>query len=282
MAKIKLGPLVEQISGSVGGVTFRRTKSGDQVYVQPPPLQHVSTRQRELRGYFAAAVQAWTGLSAGARSVWINGVKTISRPDNIGPSRAMSARDFFLQWAVTVLEGEPDYDLTDTFFGQFGYGFISHYACIPGEPDGVMVIAPSSTIYPPKPSPINIRSDSVYIGIGAPLQPAGSPASYPTRSLPRRWVKLWPQRGYTGNYKTMNLYKPLIAALTGWPGTDPAILTEQLITRDVWIRYKSVMEHVIYDSGPVPLFSAPTSGGIQVPVYYPAILPNPSAEWNPS
>lgn len=70
MARIKLGPVITDISGSVGGATFQRGRFGHIMRSRPLPLDKNTTLQQRTRASVVKAQTFWQALPSAERLQW--------------------------------------------------------------------------------------------------------------------------------------------------------------------------------------------------------------------
>ena len=70
MARVKFSPIVTDIAGSIGGITFQRNKFGNTMRQKPLPLNPASDAQYNVRQKIAAIQAAWRALSDADRLQW--------------------------------------------------------------------------------------------------------------------------------------------------------------------------------------------------------------------
>ena len=70
MARIKLGPLVTDIAGSIGGATFQRSRFGMTMRAKPLPLYSETPAQYLIRRLIVFLQYSWQGLSDAQRLQW--------------------------------------------------------------------------------------------------------------------------------------------------------------------------------------------------------------------
>ena len=70
MARVTYGPLVTELSGKLGGVTFQRNASGPIARLTPNPVVNPSPRQAPYENNFAILVAYWPTLSDSAKNSW--------------------------------------------------------------------------------------------------------------------------------------------------------------------------------------------------------------------
>lgn len=70
MARVKFSPIVTDIAGSVGGVTFQRNKFGNTMREKPLPLNPATSAQYNVRQKMITIQQAWQDLTDAQRLQW--------------------------------------------------------------------------------------------------------------------------------------------------------------------------------------------------------------------
>lgn len=70
MARVKLSPLLTEISGSIGGITIQRNKFGLSIRQKPIPLDKFTPAQAVIRAHIATIQAAWQDLTAAERLQW--------------------------------------------------------------------------------------------------------------------------------------------------------------------------------------------------------------------
>ncbi|MBA7673689.1 hypothetical protein ES703_81892 [subsurface metagenome] len=70
MARIKLGPVVTDISGSIGGITIQRSKFGLTMRSKPLPVLSATAAQLSIRSKMRIIQNAWRALSDAQRLQW--------------------------------------------------------------------------------------------------------------------------------------------------------------------------------------------------------------------
>lgn len=70
MARIKLGPLVTNIAGSIGGATFQRSRFGMTMRAKPLPLYSETSAQYLIRRLIVFLQYSWQDLTDAQRLQW--------------------------------------------------------------------------------------------------------------------------------------------------------------------------------------------------------------------
>lgn len=90
MAKIKLGPIAAQISGSIAGTVFSRNRAGWYARTRAIPTNPNTNAQQAIRGLFATTSQAWAALTVSQRAAWENWANQNLITDVLGDEIQMS------------------------------------------------------------------------------------------------------------------------------------------------------------------------------------------------
>lgn len=70
MARIKLGPVVTDIAGSIGGMTIQRSRWGLTARQKPLPLRSLTPAQYNVRQIIRSLQQSWQDLTDAQRLQW--------------------------------------------------------------------------------------------------------------------------------------------------------------------------------------------------------------------
>ncbi|GAG93436.1 unnamed protein product, partial [marine sediment metagenome] len=70
MARIKLGPLITDISGSIGMATIQRNRFGHTLRLKPLPKKSSTSAQYNVRLYIITIQKAWQALDDDQRLQW--------------------------------------------------------------------------------------------------------------------------------------------------------------------------------------------------------------------
>lgn len=95
MAKIKLGTIVTDISGKVGGNVFAKNKAGAYIRRKSTISNPQSVAQMLVRGVFASLSQGWRNLSDVNRQSWIDGAANFMRMNVFGDNVKLSGKALF-------------------------------------------------------------------------------------------------------------------------------------------------------------------------------------------
>ncbi len=117
MAVIKLGSIVTDIAGSIGGTTFRRTSTGHAVYNkqgrQVKSAFAKASRKNELGNIFSN----WYNLSDREREQWAKNASTYPLKDKFGNTKYLTGRQLYTKLNAQLLpaNGTSDVNSFDPF-----------------------------------------------------------------------------------------------------------------------------------------------------------------------
>jgi hypothetical protein len=111
MAKIKLGAMVGQVSGSVGCETYSHNRFGTYTRLRSIPVQPNTAAQLLRRAVLSARSSAWGALLAANRKSWAVWAQNNPMVDKLGDKRILSGHMAYVQ-CNTRLEalGWPTFD----------------------------------------------------------------------------------------------------------------------------------------------------------------------------
>jgi len=95
MAKIKLGAIVSEISGKLGGHVFSKNRGGAYMRTKTTPLNPQTAYQAAVRGIFASISAGWSDLTEAQRTSWRDKVSVFSRTDVFGDLRNPSGKALY-------------------------------------------------------------------------------------------------------------------------------------------------------------------------------------------
>lgn len=103
MAKIKLGPMVGQASGSIGAVTFSHNRSGTYTRRRAIPVTSVTTYALAAKAAFSAASTYWQTLSLAKRNAWAAWASNNPITDRLGDQQLLSANAAYISLNARML-----------------------------------------------------------------------------------------------------------------------------------------------------------------------------------
>ncbi len=142
MARIKLGAFITEISGSLGGQSIQKNRSGISLKTKVNNVDQATHAQLEQRSIMLAVQNAWRSLSDEQRKAWhfsIDFFKAISFKDS---SVQLSGRELFIRWNILLLTAgfsivqNPDFESSyeiDSDFSLYADDF-SFFAVFDSDP----------------------------------------------------------------------------------------------------------------------------------------------------
>lgn len=96
MAVVKFGPLVSAVSGSVGGVTFSKTRTANVARLWRAPTNKRTTRQMGIRRALSRASSRWfDALTDSQRSMWESYAATCEFTNPLGESYFLTGHQMY-------------------------------------------------------------------------------------------------------------------------------------------------------------------------------------------
>lgn len=103
MAKIKLGAIAGQISGSVGTWTFAHNRGGSYVRLRSNPLIHTSEYAMNAKARLALVSRAWANLTDSQRISWQGWANTYPITDTLGDKRILTGHQAYIKLNSRIL-----------------------------------------------------------------------------------------------------------------------------------------------------------------------------------
>ncbi len=100
MAIFKKGPLVSDISGTLGGINFVNSKGSPVMRRLIRQVNKRTTRQVNHRIKIRQIIRAWRGLSEPDKRSWITTAQTVPRPNRLGIPRFYSGYQLYLTYML--------------------------------------------------------------------------------------------------------------------------------------------------------------------------------------
>lgn len=94
---VKLGPLIAEARGSIGGATAARNRYGAYFRNRTKPVDPSSAKQNTQRTHCASAVSAWRSLTAAGRDLWNAKSLVTDFTNRIGESFHPSGMNLFIR-----------------------------------------------------------------------------------------------------------------------------------------------------------------------------------------
>lgn len=106
MARIKLGPVVTDIAGSIGGATIQRNKFGYSMRSKPLPLYSQTPSQYNVRSKIASLQYSWQSLTDSQRLQWNRFLDFSGQTIRRDRSILLSGQTLYLKYQVyRLLQG---------------------------------------------------------------------------------------------------------------------------------------------------------------------------------
>lgn len=143
MANIKLGSIITEIQGSVGGSTFRRTPRGVILYnkqgTQIKSAFATASRKNQLGNVFAA----WQNLSHEEQKYWNEQATLYPQKNKFGSVVYLTGRQFFTKLSAQMLPAQVPVQISP-LDDRLSTSILQNIACIPGSDE--LTIAFDTTI----------------------------------------------------------------------------------------------------------------------------------------
>lgn len=95
MANIKLGAIITDIAGSIGGTTFRRTPAGIIAYNKQGTQIKSAFAKNSVKNKLGAILGAWNNLEETDKNFWIDKATLYTFPDKFGTLKNLTGRQFY-------------------------------------------------------------------------------------------------------------------------------------------------------------------------------------------
>ena len=103
MANIKLGAIITDIAGSVGGSTFRRTPAGIILYNKQGTQIKSAFAKNSVKNKLGAILSAWNFLSTEEKDFYIDKATLYTFPNKFGTMRNLTGRQFYTKLNAQML-----------------------------------------------------------------------------------------------------------------------------------------------------------------------------------
>lgn len=95
MATFKLGALITDVAGSIGGTTIRRTPNGHTMYNKQGRQVKSAFAEKSKRVQLSSVFSSWARLSAAEQSTWQELAVLYPQRDKFGGLKQLTARQFY-------------------------------------------------------------------------------------------------------------------------------------------------------------------------------------------
>jgi hypothetical protein len=103
MARIKLGPVITDIAGSIGGITIQRNRWGITARKKPLPLRSETVAQYNIRRMIIELQASWQNLTDDQRRQWDRFVDFSGQTIRRDRSIRMSGHSIYLKYQLFLL-----------------------------------------------------------------------------------------------------------------------------------------------------------------------------------
>lgn len=97
MAKIRLGGLVGQISGSIASQTYSHNRYGQYVRNRSVPVKATSSYAMQAKAWLSQASQAWQNLTSDEQRAWFSWAETNPITDSFGEKRVLTGHAAYVK-----------------------------------------------------------------------------------------------------------------------------------------------------------------------------------------
>jgi hypothetical protein len=111
MANIKLGAIITNIAGSVGGSTFRRTPAGIILYNKQRQQIKSAFSKRAVKNRLGAILSSWSLLDGATRSDWEDLAPLYPQKNKFGDDVVLSGRQFYTKLNAQLIPVNQSVDL---------------------------------------------------------------------------------------------------------------------------------------------------------------------------
>jgi hypothetical protein len=96
MARIQLGGIITSISGSIGGFTFQRNRSGNIVRLRGGTFKASTIKQTQSQSNHTTLIAQWQGLSLAEKDLWNIFALTYTKIDKFGNTKTLTGINWFM------------------------------------------------------------------------------------------------------------------------------------------------------------------------------------------
>lgn len=95
MARIVYGGIITELTGSIGGFTFQRNRSGTIVRLRPTGQKKVSDIQTEKQALHTTILANWQGLSLANKTLWNDFASLHTKTNSFGQTKTLSGLNWY-------------------------------------------------------------------------------------------------------------------------------------------------------------------------------------------
>jgi hypothetical protein len=123
MANIKLGAIITDIAGSVGGSTFRRTPAGIILYNKQGTQIKSAFAKNSVKNKLGAILSAWNFLTSEEKDFYIDKATLYTFPNKFGTMRNLTGRQFYTKLNAQMLPSRSNVS-TSPWYDENYAGFL--------------------------------------------------------------------------------------------------------------------------------------------------------------
>lgn len=132
MANIKLGSIITDIQGSVGGSTFRRTPRGVILYNKQGTQIKSAFAEASRKNQLGNVFSAWQKLSPEEQKYWNVQATLYPQKNKFGSDVYLTGRQFFTKLSAQMLPAQKPVQ-TSPLDDRLSKSILQNIACIPGN-----------------------------------------------------------------------------------------------------------------------------------------------------
>jgi hypothetical protein len=145
MARILYGSMVDDIKGSIGGLSFQRNASGPVGRLKPSRIQSPNSLQTDKNIFFSQAVTAWASIDGGQQDEWNIWAAANPKYNNWGDEKYLSGFNYFVSCYCNALScgASPELEAPDSYAAVS----LTNISC-PVTSTSIIVTPYSSIVHP--------------------------------------------------------------------------------------------------------------------------------------
>ena len=132
MANIKLGLIITDIQGSVGGSTFRRTPRGVILYNKQGTQIKSAFAEASRKNQLGNVFSAWQNLTAEEQTYWIEQATLYPQKNKFGSVVYLTGRQFFTKLSAQMLPAQEPVQISP-LDDRLSTSILANIACIPAS-----------------------------------------------------------------------------------------------------------------------------------------------------
>jgi hypothetical protein len=109
MARVTYGPLITELAGSIGGITFQRNSSGSIARLKPNKPVNSSWLQQARQTVLSTVIALWPTLSFAQQTGWNNFAAAHDHADEYGNMKTISGFQWFVSCNLNLATASAAY-----------------------------------------------------------------------------------------------------------------------------------------------------------------------------